>query len=226
MSEERQILMTGADGTIGAAVRSLLASTGNRIATIGHQPGIADHVADFTCDDELKAAVDAIPGTFDGFVFAHGMLLPGPIDHVPPSEWRRMFAVNLDSIYALIYHCLPRFAEGASIVVVSSTAAFDRSPVGGPHYTASKWALNGLVRHLAFDLGPRGVRINSVCPGTVEGPMARALLSTEEYEQSLKAIPLGRAADASEVAELVAFLLDGKAGYVTGSNVSVSGGYR
>lgn len=226
MSEQRRIVLTGADGTIGATVKARLGGQGDAVVTIGHRPGLADHVANFASESDLKSAVEAVSGPINGMVFAHGMLLAGPIDAVPPAEWRQMLAVNLDSIYTIIHYALPYLQPGAAIVAVSSTAAFDHSPVGGPHYTASKWALNGLVRHLSFDLGPRGIRINTVCPGTVEGPMARALLSAEEYEESLKAIPVGRAADASEIVDVISFLLDPGSAYVTGANIPVSGGYR
>ncbi|WP_195180039.1 SDR family NAD(P)-dependent oxidoreductase [Mesorhizobium sp. INR15] len=224
----QRVILTGPDGTIGSAIKLRLENQGAEVATIGHQPGLGGYVADFTDEGSLQAAVAvaAADGPMHGLVFAHGLLLPGTIDVVTPAEWRRMLAVNVDSIYTIIHHALPRLAAGASIVAISSTAGFDHSPVGGPHYTASKWALNGLVRHLAFDLGPRGVRINSVCPGTVEGPMARALLSTEAYQESLKAIPLGRAADADEIAEVVQFLIEPRSRYVTGTNIPVAGGYR
>jgi len=226
MQGQRRVLLTGADGTIGAGVLARLMQDGDAVISIGHRDGLANVIADFTSETDLAAAIGRVAGPLHGMVFAHGMLEPGPIDAVSPAAWRRTMAVNLDSIYTMIYHALAHLGRGSSIVVLSSTAAFDHSPVGGPHYTAGKWALNGLVRHLAFDLGPRGVRINSVCPGTVEGPMARALLSSAEYEESLRGIPLGRAAEAAEIADVVAFLLGPQSGYVTGANLPVSGGYR
>jgi 3-oxoacyl-[acyl-carrier protein] reductase len=223
---KKRVVLTGADGTIGSGARAALEANGFDVVTIGHKAGLAGHVCDFSDPDSLAGAVATIGGPIHGMVFAHGMLRPGSIDEVTPSDWRAMMAVNLDSIYTLIHSALPHLETGASLVAVSSTAAFDHSPVGGPHYTAGKWALNGLVRHLAFDLGPRGVRINSVCPGTVEGPMARALLSEADYVESLKGIPLGRAAEASEIADLILFLLDTKSAYITGANIPASGGYR
>lgn len=226
MQGQRRVLLTGADGTIGAGVLARLTQDGDDVISIGHRDGLANVIADFTSETDLAAAIGRVAGPLHGMVFAHGMLEPGPIDAVSPAAWRRTMAVNLDSIYTMIYHALAHLGPGSSIVVLSSTAAFDHSPVGGPHYTAGKWALNGLVRHLAFDLGPRGVRINSVCPGTVEGPMARALLSSAEYEESLRGIPLGRAAEAAEIADVVVFLLGPQSGYVTGANLPVSGGYR
>ncbi len=219
-------MLTGADGTIGAGALKALTSEGFEVVTNGHKPGLSDYTCDFSVAESLAEAIDAIGGPIHGMVFAHGMLQAGPIDKVAPAAWRLTNAVNLDSIYALIHAALPYIETGVSRGAVSSTAAFDHSPGGGPHYTASKWGLNGLVRHLAFDLGPRGIRINSVCPGTVEGPMARALLSEADYVESLKAIPLGRAAEASEIADLILFLLSSKSAYMTGANISASGGYR
>jgi 3-oxoacyl-[acyl-carrier protein] reductase len=86
--------------------------------------------------------------------------------------------------------------------------------------------MNGMVRHLAFDLGPRRIRINAICPGLVEGPMGRALLTSEQYDASLLEIPLGRAATAAEVADLVLFLLGPASSYITGALIPISGGYR
>ncbi len=225
--KDQHILLTGADGTIGSAALNELRHSGASVTTLGHleKPEI-DLVADFANDDQLSECVRSITSGLDGLVFAHGIYEPGPVDRVPPPIWRRMLDVNLNSVYAIIHAALPMLRPQASIVIVSSTAGFDHSPNGGPHYTAGKWALNGLVRHLADDLGGRGIRINSVCPGTVEGPMARALLSEKDYLDSVKGIPLRRAAHPSEIADVIAFLLSGKSGYVTGVNMPVSGGYR
>jgi NAD(P)-dependent dehydrogenase (short-subunit alcohol dehydrogenase family) len=137
-----------------------------------------------------------------------------------------MLDINLNSIYAILHAALPRMRPGASIVVISSTAAFDHSPIGGPHYTAGKWALNGLVRHLADDLGPGGIRINSVCPGLVDNPMGRAFLTEQQYLAAFEDIPLRRAATPDEIANVVMFLLGEEASFVTGALVPVSGGYR
>jgi NAD(P)-dependent dehydrogenase (short-subunit alcohol dehydrogenase family) len=98
--------------------------------------------------------------------------------------------------------------------------------VGGPHYTASKWALNGLVRHLVDELGAKGIRINAVCPGFVDNPMGRAYLTEEDIEQAVQTIPLRRAAHPSEVAAVVRFLLSDEASYVTGAAIPVSGGFQ
>jgi 3-oxoacyl-[acyl-carrier protein] reductase len=223
----RRILLTGIGGSVGTGALAALRAQGDEVIGLSHLQGPdAAQVADFTDDDALAAAVTAVGGPLDGIVLSHGILEPGPIGRVPPARWRHMMDVNLNSLYAIIHAALPLLRDGASIVAVSSTAAFDHSPVGGPHYTACKWAMNGMVRHLAFDLGPRRIRINAICPGLVEGPMGRALLTSEQYDASLLEIPLGRAATAAEVADLVLFLLGPASSYITGALIPISGGYR
>jgi NAD(P)-dependent dehydrogenase (short-subunit alcohol dehydrogenase family) len=145
---------------------------------------------------------------------------------VDPATFRRMIEVNLISMYTIIHAALDQLATDASIVLVSSTAAFDHSPVGGPHYTVSKWGINGLVRHLSEELAASGFRINSVCPGLIDNEMGRAFLSEEAYEADAAGIPLGRAGTADEVASTVSFLLSDEASYLTGVLLPVSGGYR
>jgi NAD(P)-dependent dehydrogenase (short-subunit alcohol dehydrogenase family) len=223
----RRILLTGIGGSIGTGALEALCAAGDEVIGLAHVPGEdAAIVADFTDDDALARAVQSVAEPLDGIVLAHGILEPGPVEQVSPGRWRKMMDVNTNSLYTIIHSALPGLRDGASVVVVSSTAAFDHSPVGGPHYTASKWAVNGMVRHLAFDLGPRRIRINAICPGLVEGPMGRALLTPEQHAGSLLEIPLGRPADRSEVADLVMFLLGPASSYITGALVPISGGYR
>lgn len=223
----RRILLTGIGGSIGTGALKALRAAGDEVVGLAHLPGEdASIIADFTDDDALAKAVRSVSEPFDGIVLAHGILEPGPIEQVSPNHWRRMMDVNTNSVYTIIHSALPGLRDGASVVVVSSTAAFDHSPVGGPHYTASKWAVNGMVRHLAFDLGARRIRINAICPGLVEGPMGRALLAPEQYAGSLLEIPLGRAAVPSEIADLVMFLLGPASTYLTGALIPISGGYR
>ena len=223
----KHVLFTGVGGAIGSAILQRLREARFRVTTLGHvETDATALVVDFADDDALSSAVARVDGTLQGVVLSHGILEPGPWQKVSPKAWRRMLDINLNSIYAILHAALPKMTAGGSIVVISSTAAFDHSPVGGPHYTASKWALNGLVRHLADDLGPSGIRINSICPGLVDSPMGRALLSEAGYLAAFDEIPLRRPASPDEIAKVVMFLLGDQSSYVTGALMPVSGGYR
>lgn len=218
-----RVLLTGIGGSIGEASRSRLLEAGAEILPLTHLPEAGGLRADFDDDAALAAAVKAADA-LDHVVLAHGLLEPGPLDAVPADRWRRLMDINLNSVYVIIHAASAQMTRGGSIVVVSSTAALDRSPGGGPHYTVSKWGLNGLVRHLSIELGQRGIRINGVMPCLVDNPMGRAFMTEEEYLHWVGQVPLGRAAEPDEIAKVVMFLLSDAASYVTGANIPVTGG--
>lgn len=225
--DSKRVLFTGIAGCIGTAILDRLDCDAWEVAAFSHEAG--PHrpvVVDFEDDEAISAAVEKTGGTYDAIVLSHGILEPGPWTETSPKAWRQLLNVNLNSIYSILYAALPRVRTKGSIVVVSSTAAFDHSPVGGPHYTASKWALNGLVRHLANELGPSSIRINAVCPSLVDSPMGKALLTEQQYLDAFEDIPLRRAARPEEVAAVVMFLLSSESSYITGGLIPVSGGYQ
>lgn len=217
-------IVTGAGGAIGRAAADRLRADGHRVVTIGHTAG-ADVVADFRDDAAMEAAVRSV-GPVRSLALCHGYLEPTPIEDLSTAAFRAMIDVNLVSMFTIIRTALPALSARASIVVVSSTAAFDHSPVGGAHYTVGKWGLNGLVRHLSDELGKRRMRINSVCPGLIDNPMGRAFLSEDHYESDARNIPIGRAGTNEEVADLISFLISDASAYITGANIPISGGYR
>ena len=225
--QSKRVLFTGISGCIGEAILEKLNQGDWKVAALHHVDSpLEPTVVNFRDDEAIISAIEAIGGEFDAIILSHGILEPGPWSDTPPAEWRRVMDINLNSIYTILHTALSRMREHGSVVVISSTAGYNYSPVGGPHYTAGKWALNGLVRHLAGELGPSGIRINAICPGLVDSSMGRALLSEKQYLKAFEEIPLRRPAKAEEIANAVMFLLSAEASYITGSLMPVSGGYQ
>jgi NAD(P)-dependent dehydrogenase (short-subunit alcohol dehydrogenase family) len=149
--------------------------------------------------------------------------------------WDEVFAVNVKGVFLVAKAALPylRLSTRGTVVVVSSVQAH-ATQAGVAAYAASKGALNALVRSMAIDEAPYGVRVNAVCPGSVDTPMLRWSArrfsdgSDEGTQQAIddwgRSHPLGRVAQPVEIAEVVGFLASPRASFVTGEDVRVDGG--
>jgi NAD(P)-dependent dehydrogenase (short-subunit alcohol dehydrogenase family) len=160
------------------------------------------------------------------------------IEDIADERWARVLAVNLSGPFFMCRAVLPGMAERrrGAVVNVSSLAGRSKSANGGVAYTASKAGLLGLTRHLAFDYGPHGVRVNAICPGGVDTPMFRAaaaLSPRSEVEAAARAerlaayqtcLPIKRLSTPDEQAAVIAFLASDDASYITGVALDVNGG--
>ena len=138
--------------------------------------------------------------------------------------WERLLAVNLKGPAIGMQLLAPdiRDAGGGAIVNVSSAAGIDHHPDAA--YTASKWGLRGLTKTAAQELGPWGIRVNSVHPGYIDTPM-NDFASDELRAAKVALLPVRRAGQAWEVGELVAFLASDAAAFITGAEIAVDGGW-
>lgn len=151
----------------------------------------------------------------------------GAISHVPLSdlhldEWSRMLNTNLTSIYLVVREALPLLSEGGSVINVGSGVAM-RGMTGCVHYTASKAGVVGLTRSLCKELGPRGIRANTLVPGIIETDMVSRL--TPEARKRYAALSAsGRLGQPDDIAGGVLFLASDLSRFVSGATLEVDGG--
>ncbi|WP_244486594.1 SDR family NAD(P)-dependent oxidoreductase [Aureimonas sp. Leaf324] len=224
--------MTGAASGIGRTTAKLFAEEGATVAlfdrdaegvrrtaeeTSGHPFQI-----DITDEDAVLAAVGEAAtamGGIDGVVNAAGIMTKGLAADVRAADWRRVLEVNLTGTYIVSRCCVPYLleADNATIVNIASAQGLLPNAPGHTAYAASKGGVVNLTRALAAELAPK-VRVNSVCPGMVDTPMA------DGYRANVGNYALKRVADPREIAEAILFLTSVQASYVTGAALAVDGG--
>lgn len=249
---QRTALVTGGSQGIGRAVVERLTREGAAVAFCSSDPhGVEElekrgracglsvwgSVVDVTDPSAVAVLAEAIQDRFghlDTIVTCAGIQRYGTVESTSPEEWRFVLATNLDGAYLTCHYLMPllRGQRPGNVVMVGSVQAVAAQPCVAA-YAASKGALSALVREMAVDYAPEGIRVNLVLPGSVDTPMLRAaadrFATADQRGDDLLAQwgashPLGRVARAEEVASVVAFLAGGDASFVTGAEVRVDGG--
>ncbi|GGV24488.1 3-oxoacyl-ACP reductase [Kitasatospora herbaricolor] len=235
-------LVTGGSRGIGAAVALRLAEDGADVALtyLGNAEraaGVVDRIkalgrrglavqADSADPAAVRAAVDLAAAEFgrlDILVNNAGIGVLGPVEDMSVADVDRVLEVNVRAPFLAVQAVLRHMAEGGRIITVGSCMSERSAFAGGSLYGMSKSALNGLIRSLARELGPRGITANLVQPGPIDTGMNPADGPAGELQAGLTA--LGRFGTPPEVAAMVAHLAGEGGRYVTGSAILVDGGY-
>ncbi len=219
---ERAALVVGASSAIGRAIGAHLHAAGCRVVGVSLEemtdPSFDLCVAgDCATPKGARAAVDAALtqlGGLDVVVPAAAVMSVAPASETTDEQWRTGMGATLDSAFFVIRESLSHLGRGSAIVAVSSVNATLAAP-GLPVYAAAKSGLEGLVRQLALEYGPRGVRVNAVAPGMVGASDLPGV--TDGY-------PLGRTGTPDDVAAAVTFLAGPSATFITGVVLPVDGG--
>ncbi len=236
-------VVTAAARGIGRAAALLLARWGARVIAVdldaealtglsAEESAGGGNIETITADVCDEAAVT---GLFVGVADRHGRVdilinavgggKPAALDEIGGAEWDRMFAFNVKSSFFCAREASRHMPAGGRIVNVASLAGVTSSVLQGAHYSSAKAAVIGLTRHLARELGPRGITVNAIAPGTTLTERIRAQMSPEKHEALIERIPLRRLATPEDQAGVILFLASSLSAYVTGVTIDVSGGY-
>jgi NAD(P)-dependent dehydrogenase (short-subunit alcohol dehydrogenase family) len=236
-------LVTGGTTGIGRATAELLHAAGARVALTGQNPDTLAAAARELPSDVLVLRSDARSladasqlavevgqrfGKLDVLFLNAGIAQLAPFEAVDEAFYQEHMDVNVKGVVFTLQKLLPLLGSGSSVIVHTSVAD-QRAAPWLSIYSASKGAVAALVRALAVELAPRGVRINSLCPATIMTPIQQKFGLPPDVAQAAAQkytarIPLGRFGAAEEVARAAYFLASSAASYVTGTELVVDGG--
>jgi len=231
-------VVTGAGSGIGRATAEAIVAAGGRVAAVDVAPpppaaGLLPVEADVTSQASLAAAADRSAGELgdaDVLVCNAGIGAVGTVEDNDDDEWHRVYDVNVVGIVRTVRAFLPQLRRSSRAAIVNTASVV--STVGLPAracYGASKGAVLALTMAMAADLAVDGIRVNCVCPGTVDTPWVGRLLAAAADPDAARAAlvarqPIGRLGTAEEVAAAIAFLASPASGYTTGTALAVDGG--
>jgi 3-oxoacyl-[acyl-carrier protein] reductase len=240
-------VVTGASKGIGAAIAKHLAAEGASVVVnyASSKAGAERVVNEITAGGGKAVAVQAdlakpadvrrlfaeaqeAFGGLDVLVNNAGIYEFAPIEGVTPEHFHRMFDLNVLGLLLTTQEALKHFAPGGGSIINISSVAATAAPATASVYSATKAAVDAVTKSLAKELGPRGVRVNSINPGMVEteGTHAQGIPDSDFRRQIEAQTPLGRIGQPEDIGPAVVFLASSEAGWISGETWTISGGFR
>jgi len=244
--QDRVAILTGAASGIGAETVRLFLEAGACVVGVDQQqlavpPALAerfparvravtgDVALEATAEAFTRAAVDSF-GRIDILINNAGVAVVKPIHEHTPEEWDRVMNVNVKSIYWAARHVIPVMKrQGGVILNTGSISGVVGLPLQGA-YGPSKGAVVEMSRQMAIDYARDNIRVNAVCPGTVDTPLVRkAAVDSGDVDAFMKGLleahPIGRIASPEEIAQFFLFLASDNARFITGAVLMIDGGF-
>jgi NAD(P)-dependent dehydrogenase (short-subunit alcohol dehydrogenase family) len=236
----KTILVTGASSGIGKAIAIESSKMGANVIITGRNEerlkktyyllkgnGHGLIVADLSVKEDIERLHKELP-VIDGLVNCAGLTKVAPFSFATRDSFEEVMNVNFFAPTELTRLMVKtkKIRKGASIVFISSVSGVYCSAVASAIYSSSKGAVNGLVKGIALDLAPKGIRVNSVNPGMIDTDIfTGSAITDEQLKTDMLRYPLGRYGKPEEVAYAVIYLLSDAATWITGSNLLIDGGY-
>lgn len=240
------VLITGGTGAIGQAVCREFAKSDVTIVTNCHptdqerseavvsalvDEGINVHLSafDVTDSESCEAAIARIEneiGPISTVINAAGITRDAKLVKLATKQWDDVLRTNLDGVFNVTRQCIgPMTDRKFGRVINISSVNGQRGQIGQTNYSAAKAGMTGFTKALAREVARDGITVNSVSPGYVNSPMIDAVPDKVKVKL-ISEIPVGRFADPDEIARAVGFLASRDSGYITGTDLSVNGGYH
>ena len=245
LSPPRLAVVTGGVGGLGTEICRQLARAGRRVIAVdlatrearlaAFRQELADSrdavdfepadVSDFDSCQQLIARIEQQHGSVDILVNAAGITRDASLRKMTPQQWHELMRVNLDGVFNMCRNVVEGMtARGFGRIVNISSVNGQTGQFGQTNYSAAKAGMHGFSMALARETARKGVTVNSVSPGYCDTPMVAAV-SAGIRQQIVDGIPVGRLGSPADIARAVCFLAADDAGYITGANLPVNGGY-